>query len=266
MSVTFNAKAKRGQRYSIEQPDGSVIFLPSVTEILGIIGKGDALVQWAANQERDAVVEAAIGLYDDIKSLPRPIDSGTFTASLMGRIGKVRAWRRELEKAQEIGSKAHALIEWYTRKMLGQAPGPEPVVPEKSLWAYMAWDDWRKSVDFQPVLMEQQVWSEEYEYAGTLDCVAMVRGLRTLVDYKTSKALYPETNFLQVAAYNHALGEMGHGECEAAIILRLPKKESDPEFEARTVDVPQDVLFSKFLEALRLYRWKDECQNVKERT
>jgi hypothetical protein len=256
MSVTFNQKAKHGQRYTIERADGTTAFLPSVTEILNVIGKGDALVNWAANQERDAVVEAAAGLYEDIKALPRPIERMTFVASLQGRIGKVKAWRRELDKAAEIGTNAHKLIEWHTRKMLGISSGKEPEVGEKSIWSYMAWDDWRKSVDFQPLLMEQTVWSEKYEYAGTLDLVALVGGKRTLVDYKTSKALYPETNFLQVAAYWKALEEMGHEPPEESLILRLPKKESDPEFEVRKVDVPVDELFRVFSQVLDLFRWK----------
>ena len=140
--------------------------------------------------------------------------------------------------------------------MMGQDPGPEPDVPEKALWAAMAWQDWAKSVNFKPFLMEQTVWSETHEYAGTLDCLATINGKMTLVDYKTSKNIYPETNFLQVGAYWKALEEMGHEAPEEAIILRLPKKESDPEFEPRRVDVPVDVLFSKFLHALELYHWK----------
>lgn len=259
MAVTFNPKAKRGQRYHIERPDGSTAYLPSVTEILDVVSKGEALVQWAAGQERDAVVEAACALYEDVKSVQK-LAKEVFASTLVARIGKVKAWRRELEKAGEIGTGAHKLIEWNTRKLLGQDPGPEPPVSDKSLWAYMAWDDWRKSVGFEPIFMEQVVWSEAHEYAGTLDAVAMVNGKRTLVDYKTAKRVYPETNFLQVAAYAKALEEMGHGTCEAALILRLPKKESDPEFEVRNVDAPIDSLFSTFLKVLDILKWKQQVE------
>ena len=123
MPVTFNQKAKHGQRYTIEREDGSTAFLPSVTEVLSVVAKGDALSNWIANQERDAVVEAAAGLYKDICNLPKPIDQATFIASLQGRIGKVKAWRRELDKAAEIGTNAHKLIEWHTRKMMGVSAG-----------------------------------------------------------------------------------------------------------------------------------------------
>lgn len=215
-------------------------------------------MQWAANQERSLVTEASCQLYEDVKSLPKPLDSATFAASLANRLTKTKAWRRELEKAAEIGTGAHKMVEWACRRMLGQKV-KEPEVGEKSLWGYMAWDDWRKSVDFQPLMMEQQVWSEKFLYAGTFDILGLVRGRRALIDVKTSKNLYP-TMRVQLAAYAHALVEMGHEPPELLLLLRLPKKESDPAFEAHPVNESVDALFSIFLHALEISRWKREVE------
>lgn len=258
MKITFDPKGKRGKRYPCEREDGTTIYLPSVTEILDVISKGEALVQWAANQERTLVTEAACQLYEDLRGLPKPIDGATYAASLANRLTKTKAWRRELDAAAEIGTGAHKMVEWACRKMLGQEV-PEPAVKEKSLWAYMAWDDWRKSVDFKPLMMEQQVWSEDHLYAGTFDILGLVGGKRTLIDLKTSKAIYP-TMEIQVAAYARALAEMGHEAPESLLILRLPKKESDPDFEAHPVNESVDALFSIFLHALAIYNWKVETQ------
>jgi hypothetical protein len=77
---------------------------------------------------------------------------------------------------------------------------------------------------------------------------------KTLIDFKTGKAIYAEA-YMQTAAYRHAIEEMGLDAVEQGMIVRLPKVESDPEFEA--VPVPDmDGNFLAFLHALGLWRWQ----------
>src|SRR5262245_49910510 len=100
--------------------------LPSVTNILSVIGK-PALVNWAANQERALVIEAAAALWEDVpteKKMSRP----AYVATLTERLGKQRAHQRALTRAGEIGSEVHALIEWNLRKEAGQKVGPQPEI------------------------------------------------------------------------------------------------------------------------------------------
>lgn len=224
---------------------------PSVTTILGVISK-PALVTWAANQERTAVMDAAADLYLDLIKA-QPMSRTTYLATLDTRIGKTKAHQRASQKALEIGSQAHQMIEHQLRKALGQTVGPEPRIVDEALWAYMAFEDWARAHEVRPVHIEQVVYSRTYRYAGTMDLLAYVDGELALVDFKTSKGVYAEYH-LQTAAYRHALNEMGHGPVTNAYIVRLPKVQTDPAFEA--VPSPSlDVLLPVFVNVIGLYRW-----------
>lgn len=225
--------------------------LPSVTHILGCIGK-PALINWAANQERAACLEAAADLYLDLVKA-QPMGRPTFLATLEGRIGKQKAHRKSLEKAGEVGTQVHALIEWNLRKQLGQTVGPEPRVVDDARWALMAWQDWAQSVDLLPMYIEQKVFSRVHGYAGTMDLLAKVNGVDTLIDFKTGKAIYAEA-FLQNVAYQVALTEMGHHTAAQGMIVRLPKVQTDPAFEVGHVPPIAD-LFPVFLAVKELWKW-----------
>lgn len=223
----------------------------SVTTILQAVNK-PALVGWAAKEERLMTIQAAADLYQDIHGTPQ-MSRPTYLTTLNARIGKVKAHQKLLAKASEIGAQAHALIEWNMRRSLGQVVGPEPKIGEKALWAFMAFEDWSKSVDLTPLLIEQVVFSYAHRYAGTMDLLAEVNGVVTLIDFKTGKSVYGEAH-LQNAAYQVALAEMGHQRAEAGLILRLPKVETDPTFEAVPVP-PVDTLFPVFLAVKQVWEW-----------
>jgi hypothetical protein len=227
------------------------VSLPSVTHILQVIGK-PALINWAANQERTACVEAAADLYQDVAKTP-PMSRATFIATLDGRIGKQKAHRKQLEKAGEIGSQIHALIEWNLRQQLGQKTGPEPRVVDDAQWGFMAFQDWSNSVRLKPIFIEQTVFSLQHGYAGTMDLLAEVNGVPTLVDFKSGKAIYAEA-YLQNIAYQAALTEMGHLTAQAGLVVRLPKVQTDPQFEVGIVPPVAD-LFPTFQAVKALWVW-----------
>jgi hypothetical protein len=227
---------------------------PSVTHILGAIGK-PALINWAANTERAAVTEAAADLFEQFgKALVPPVmPRESYLATLLARLGQVKAHQKELAKAGEIGTQTHKLIEWTMRTAIGAEAGPKPVVSDKALWGFMAFEDWAKSVHLKPVLIEQTIYSKTHEYAGTMDLLARVDGVLTLVDFKTGKAIYPEAQ-LQSAAYQVALIEMGYVAPAAGLIVRLPKVDTDPAFEVQTVPPIADLL-PVFLAVKALWKW-----------
>lgn len=225
--------------------------LPSVTHILGCIGK-PALINWAANQERSLCIDAAADLYIDCSKTPA-MSRATYIATLDGRIGKQKAHKRTLDKAGEIGSQAHALIEWNLRSQLHQKVGPEPRVNDQAQWAFMAFQDWANSVALEPIYIEQTVFSKAHGYAGTMDLLAKVNGVPTLIDFKTGKAIYAEA-FLQNVAYQAALKEMGHDSAAGGLIVRLPKVDTDPAFETGIVP-PCEALFPVFLSVKQVWIW-----------
>lgn len=234
---------------------------PSVTTILSVIGK-PALVNWAAKVERELVLKASADLYEDCPSTPQMSRTGWIT-SMQSRLTKEKAHQKELKKAGDIGSQVHSLIEWGLKAELCYAAGPSPQVCGAAQWAYMAFQDWRKSVHLKPLFVEQVIWSTTYGYAGTLDLVAEVNGKVTVLDWKTGKRVYPEA-FLQNAAYRHAIREMGHCDPVAGMIVRLPKVETDPEFEVVEAP-PEKGCMDTFLNAMRLWAWQQEIEAAEEK-
>jgi hypothetical protein len=169
----------------------------------------------------------------------------------------MKAHKKELQKAADIGSQVHALIEWTLRAELLYAAGPSPRITDKAQWAFMAWEDWKKSVHLKPIAIEQVVWSDAHGYAGTLDLLAEVNGELSVLDWKTGKAVYAESH-LQNAAYRHAIREMGHGDPVRGLVIRLPKTETDPNFEVVEA-AAEETSFEVFLHAKRLWEWQQRA-------
>jgi hypothetical protein len=242
-----------------ETPDGNR--LPSVTSILGVIAK-PALINWAAKREREMVIAAAADLFEDLPIGPK-MSRTAYLSTLDKRIGNTKAHTKELEKAGDIGTQAHAKIEWTLRKELKLVVGEEPRLSEAAEWAFMAWEDWRKASNLVPLHIEQTVWSSRMGYAGTMDLHCEIdlptggRG-RVVADWKTGKGIYGEA-LLQNAAYVEAMIEMGHAERPThGLIVRLPKVQTDPEFEVKFIPATDHpALLKAFLNALELWRWQD---------
>lgn len=173
---------------------------------------------------------------------------------IIKELPRVKAADKEKAAAASIGTAAHALIEWQTRTMMGQDPGPELTVPDAALWAVEVWKEWAASVDFTPIHIEQVVHCPECGYAGTVDFIAKVNGVVTLGDYKTGKAIYPEA-FLQVNAYRHAADRCGMPTAQG-VIIRLPKTVEDPKPEVMVVPNEECELPEAFRAAITLWRWK----------
>ena len=250
-----------------ETPAGTY---PSVTSILSVVGK-PALVNWAAKVEREMVSSVSADMHKEIHGTPmmtRPV----YLATLESRIGKERAHRKLLEAASNIGSQAHALIEWTLRDEMGQEQGAAPSVSPEAAVAFAAFQRWRNESKLSVSLIEQTVWSAIHGYAGTLDWYGAIKHpAETMIlgDWKTGKAIYAES-YLQASAYAMALVEMGHvATLPGAMIVRLPKTKSDPGFE--TAYVPPDELqehFRSFLAVKSLWEWKERMdqdhRSVKE--
>jgi len=106
---------------------------------------------------------------------------------------------------------------------------------------------------------ELVVGSEIHEFGGTLDALAIVNGIPTLIDFKTSNQISKDY-FIQTAAYDLALDEMGVKTWQR-LILRIPKDGSD--FEALIVPTPLDLDRAAFLSLRQVQRWQSYVANVK---
>ena len=237
---------RRGRMYQVGDDQ-----FPSMTNVLGVLAK-PALVGWAANLERQHVVDHAAALYRDQYGLPQ-LGDRAFRDSLRGRLGSP-AHRQTVQGAQTIGSEAHALIEWQMRRRLGQPVDDEPVVSEGAALAVMAFEDWARSVTLTPIASETMIYSAEHRFGGTLDLVAEVDGVVVLIDFKTSKRLYIE-HHLQNVGYQIAWREMGYRPCGGGLIVRLPKT-LDDKVECEVVPVrPVEDTWPAVEAAIQLWWW-----------
>jgi hypothetical protein len=225
--------------------------LPSVTTVLDVIAK-PALAPWYAKEERRYFEAAML----EVLSRPGARDPEYVLNAVAVAVSGVKAADREKHRAATIGTAVHAGIEWYLRRMLADDPGPEPELPDPAIWAVESWRDWAKSVALEPLVVERTVYCLECGYAGTLDLYAKVKGVLTVLDWKTGKAIYPEA-FLQNVAYRHAARRLGMPSTQG-LIVRLPKLLDDPAWEVMAV--PETLALPDFQAALRLWRWQRQME------
>lgn len=209
---------------------------PSVTTILDVVEKA-GLRFWYAKIQRETDADLARA-------------SKTTKAAAEAILKNTRPAETVKQKAADIGSEAHAMVEWTIKKLLGEKPGSKPAMSKEAAVCFASWKDWWKAASLKPVFSEKMVWSDKYHYAGTADCVAERAGKLYVLDWKSSKAIYPEMH-LQLAAYRSALVEQGHKVVGSAVV-RLPKEGGKVEVQM----TPESLTLGPFLAALELWKWK----------
>ena len=157
------ARRNRGA-HGFELPDGTPV--PSVTTILGNLGwKSYGLMYWAWN---------------------------------LGKQGK--DFRDERDKAAEVGTVCHA---WASADIAGK-PKPAFDLPEdmakKAADSFQAYLDWRAMTRLDLIATELALVSARWKFGGRLDAIAVWEGAPRLIDFKSSKSLYPD-QIVQIAAY-----------------------------------------------------------------
>ena len=147
------------------------------------------------------------------------------------------------DKMGDIGTLAHHLIESHLK---GQTPDTSEYTEEqisKAENCLLSFFEWEKGHKLEPVFLEEPMVSERWQVGGTVDFYGVVDGKQTLVDFKTSAALYTES-VIQVGAYQAILEENGRPVDEVRI-LRIGRDETEG-FEERiyhNLRDHQDIFF-----------------------
>lgn len=134
------------------------------------------------------------------------------------------------DKMATIGTIAHYLVECHCKS---EKPNLDAYSKEEinlAENAFISFLEWEKDKEVEYLHNELVLVSEAYKYGGTIDCVAKINGVMTLLDFKTGKAIYPEM-LIQLAAYRKLLTENGYFVTEMRI-LRIGRDESEG-FEER---------------------------------
>lgn len=216
-----SSKEKARQHTIYKNKDGKRI--PGVTTILGVMDK-PALKHWANK----------IGL--------EGIEMSKYVDDLA-----------------VIGTLAHLIIEKYIKdeKMCYDDYTANQIkAAENSVLKFFVWLEGK---DFKLLGSEMRLVSEKHQYGGTVDIYAKVNNIKTLIDIKTCKAIYPE-QFTQVSGYKSLLEENSY-EVEDSVILRVGRDESEG-FEYH--HVPRiDAHLRRFLICKDLYDINKELNRIK---
>lgn len=177
---------KRGEsRFYVNPETGEKA--PGVTSILNMLPK-PFLTFWAAK----VVAEHAVDNLGDIVGI-------TLRGGRQGAIDFLKgAPRRDTAKAAETGTEAH---DYFERQAGGETigrvhPDLKPFVDN--------FDAFLQEFSPEIVFMEETVWSEKHDYAGSFDAYGIINGERVWLDWKTTRSgVHPEVA-LQLAAYRNA--------------------------------------------------------------
>lgn len=199
---------------------------PSVTEIIGdCTDKSNALTYWAANCvvewiKQNCDIEQDWIDDDGYEFIVYNVDSG--------ELKKARNNFRDVSQtALDVGGQVHNAIEQYL--LTGKEPELEGEQAERGFVAFIDWADRNKMKTEE---CELKVYGAHW--AGMLDWVGRLNGVRTVIDFKTSKAVYPEYRY-QIAAYRSCTG------AEASGILRLDKTTAQPEYKDYSKSYEKDL-------------------------
>jgi len=156
--------------------------IPGTTTIISRFKDSGGLMHWAAEQGR-----------------------------LMER-GIIKSLYDKAEKAADIGTVAHAMIEAHINK-----GAPEEVLFEmlsdngdrtKALNAFDMYLKWEQQTGIKMLCKYQEIQlvSPEFKFGGTPDAIGEINGEIVLLDWKTSNGIYQDY-MIQLAAYQHLVND-----------------------------------------------------------
>lgn len=205
--------------------------LPSITNVLGAAVNKPALPRWAAK----VVAEQAVAMRD---SLPNLDEEEAIT------ILKQSPWRSST-RAADRGTTIHAYLEARMQGLEPQEISGDAARYRKAADAWLA--DWQP----EPVAVELTVFGDGYAGTGDLWCKTS-DGKLVVLDYKTSKAIYPEAA-LQLAALARGTLDPDGNEpplAEEAWVIRIGERG----YEAKRVE-NIEANYQAFRACLQVWHW-----------
>jgi len=216
--------------YVKSDEEGNRLFVPSVTWITSFYPKGKGFEMWLKKMGEDA---------DEVKMA-----------------------------AAEKGSRIHKacvdLIDGKTVKMdsvYTDDEGEDKELTLEEFEAVMSFVDFCK--EYKPEFIDREfvVWSDEHNYAGTVDILCEIGGIPYIIDLKSSQGVY-SSHIIQVSAYKNAFmeGLVVEGEDDPLeinlAILQLGYRKNKKRFKFNEIDDQFDL----FLSARNI--WENETKGI----
>lgn len=137
------------------------------------------------------------------------------------RIGKsnpeLNSVREYVDDLASIGSAAHAILDAHlkdTEADVSDFTPNEVTAAKNSVARYF---DWAKGKEVKVIYADLEMTSDLWRFGGKLDVFADIDGRKTVLDFKTGRAIYDES-LMQVAAYAELLKERGERVDEIRIL------------------------------------------------
>ena len=233
--------------------------LPSVTTIIAdCTDKSAPLTQWAANMVcqhiRDCCVHTKVSISVNIPGLP---DKDYYEVTEQDLNDARFNFRKVSQEALDTGSEVHDWIETYLKSEC------YPDFDYKFYYdlkpevhnAVSAFLGWAEDNNLKPISIEKTVYGNGW--AGMLDFFGYLNGKLYVLDWKSSKVIYPEMRY-QIAAYRSETPRMKQIDQSddkenwvetGCGILRLDKETGLPEFKDTSKTYEQDLnVFNKMVE------------------
>ena len=236
---------KRGDSRFYVSPETGEKF-PGVTSVIGMLPQS-YLRYWSAKMVAEEAV-ADLGALVSI-TMRDPAAAIDYLK---------RAPDRNTRKAADTGTDAHALFERMSKgEKLGRVhPELEPFVRH--------FDEFLNVAQPEYLFMEETVWSDSHQYAGSFDAFATIKGERIWIDNKTTRSgIHPEVG-IQLSAYRFADSILRSDGSRTP----MPKSDGAAVLHVRPegwklVPVRADErLFDIFLHLREIFRWEKEIKDT----
>lgn len=167
-----------------------------------------------------------------------------------------------LKKSSDIGSLTHYIIERHNKKkiinlkILDEYDYSIQKAVEKTLKGFKKY-----LKEYKPESIESEFRIKNEFCGGTIDNISKIKGKVYMIDYKTSKNIYP-TMFIQLAAYNKLLREEKDMKIDKVAILLLNKKKVEYTFvqmDVKNLEKYYEPIFDLLLKLY--YLWRENLLN-----
>lgn len=137
----------------------------------------------------------------------------------------------ELKKAGDTGTALHDLAELHILEKDYELP-EDPI----AIHCFQQFIEWWESLDCEVIWTEKKYTSKKLNVGGCPDLLVRKFNVEKnkdeiiLVDFKTSKAVYPDM-LIQLSCYKSLIEENDNIEIDRAVIVRFPKDDDETEIK-----------------------------------
>jgi hypothetical protein len=106
----------------------------------------------------------------------------------------------------DVGTIAHQMIDASVKGKDSDFSKYSPALVDQARKCFGNFVEWRNRHSFKPIETEISLVSEQYQYGGTIDCIAQIDGKLSIADWKTGKDIY-EDYIIQIVSYGYLWNE-----------------------------------------------------------